>query len=176
MRENNEKRDLTQIVPTNRNYGYEMMQQNIRELKRAYPFLDIGNIGYSVLGKEIPYIKIGNGTKHILYHAGIHANEWITTVLLMKFIENFCISYIFNTTIGGYLAQDLFHQASVYIVPMVNPDGVDLVTGNVDKNSKIYRNYESIAYRYVAIPFPNGWKANFNGVDLKNYQPSRKVL
>ena len=92
MQENDEKRDLIEIVPTNRNYGYEMMQQNIRELKRAYPFLEIGNIGYSILGKEIPYIKIGNGIKHILYQASIHANEWITSALLMKFIENFMIT------------------------------------------------------------------------------------
>ena len=34
------------------------MKQNIRELKRAYPFLEIKTAGHSVLGKPIPYIKI----------------------------------------------------------------------------------------------------------------------
>lgn len=164
--------DLIEIVPTNQKYSYEIMKHNINELKIAYPFLETGNIGYSVLGKEIPYIRIGNGGKEVLYHASIHANEWITSVVLMKFVENFCRAYIFNSNIFGYPAQNLFNQVSLYIVPMLNPDGVDLVTGNVDKNSSIYRNYEVISQSFPTIPFPDGWKANFNGVDLNLQFPA----
>ena len=76
-----EENDTIHIVPINQNYSYEKLKQNMNELKRAYPFLEMGRIGYSVLGKEIPYIRIGKGTKEVLYHAGIHANEWITSVL-----------------------------------------------------------------------------------------------
>jgi len=170
MQEN--RNDLIEIVPINQEYSYDLMKHNINELKRAYPFLKVGNIGYSVLGKEIPYIKIGNGEKEILYHASIHANEWITSVLLMKFIENFCRSYIFSESIQGYSAQELFNQISLYIVPMVNPDGVDLVTGNVDKNSSAYRNYEKISKGFPEVAFPDGWKANFNGVDLNLQFPA----
>ena len=174
MQEN--EQDLIKIVQTNKNYYYATLMHNINELKRAYPFLEIGNIGESVLGKKIPYIKIGNGIRKVLYHGGIHSNEWITSLLLMKFVEEFCKSYIFDTTIYGYFAQELFSKVSLYIVPMVNPDGIDLVTGNVEKNTNIYQNYVTIANQYVDIPFPDGWKANFNGVDLKNYQPVCKVL
>lgn len=172
MRENNEEEDIIEIVPTNQKYHYDLMKQNIKELKRAYPFLEIKTAGYSVLGKPIPYIKIGNGEKQILYHASIHANEWITSVLLMKFIENFCKAYIFNQTLQGYSVRRLFQNTSLYIIPMVNPDGVDLVTGNVDKKSEIYQNYVDIAYKFPSIPFPDGWKANFNGVDLNLQFPA----
>ena len=168
--------DLIEIVPTKQKYSYEIMKHNINELKIAYPFLETGNIGYSVLGKEIPYIRIGNGGKEVLYHASIHANEWITSVVLMKFVENFCRAYIFNSNIFGYPAQILFNHVSLYVVPMLNPDGVDLVTGHIDKNTSIYRNYEIISQNFPTIPFPDGWKANFNGVDFKNYQPFYKVL
>ena len=176
MQENRQESDTIEIIPINQQYGYDLMKQNINELKRAYPFLEIRTAGYSVLGKPIPYIKIGNGTKQVLYHASIHANEWITSVLLMKFIENFCRAYIFNQTLQGYSVRELFKNISLYIIPMVNPDGVDVVTGNVDPKSKIYQNYVDIAYKFSNIPFPEGWKANFNGVDLKNYQPVCKVL
>lgn len=160
-----------EIVPTNVNYNYTILQNNINNLQNTYKFLKIGNIGYSVLGKKIPYIKIGKGRKKVLYHAGIHANEWITSNLLMKFIENFCKAYTLNKNIYSYSAKDLFNKTTLYIVPMVNPDGIDLVTGNISKKDNIYKDYINIAKSYTNIPFPDGWKANFNGVDLKIYQP-----
>lgn len=164
------------IVPTNRQYHYSLMMQNIQSLKNEYPFLEIGNIGYSTLGKQIPYIKIGSGSRKIMYNAGIHANEYICCILLMKFIENLCQEYVINGRIYGQNVRVLFEKVSLYIVPMLNPDGVDLVTGHLDKSSNVYKNYVAIASNYSDIPFPNGWKANFNGVDLKNYQPLLCIL
>ncbi len=99
----------------------------------------------------------------------IHTNEWITSVLLMKFIEDFCIAYSSDEKIYGYSPRDLFNSTSLYIVPMVNPDGIDLVTGNLDKNGYVYKNYMTLASNYPDIPFPNGWKANFKGESLINF-------
>ena len=90
----------------------------------------------------------------------------------MKFIEEFCKAYIFNGTIYWVNAQYLFEKVSLYIVPMVNPDGVDLVTGHVDKNSSVYQNYLFIGRQFPSVPFPDGWKANFNGVDLNLQFPA----
>ena len=167
------KNDITEIVPTNESYNYKILQKNIEELKNTYSFLKVGSIGHSVLQKEIPYIKIGSGKKEILYHGGIHANEWITSTLLMKFIENFSKAVKLNEIIYGQPAKYLFNMVSLYIVPMVNPDGIDLVTGNVNEKSNIYKNYLNISKTYENITFPNGWKANFNGVDLNLQFPAR---
>ena len=43
------------IVPTNVAYSSCLMLNNIEQLKKRYSFLSSGNIGYSVLGKPIPY-------------------------------------------------------------------------------------------------------------------------
>lgn len=164
--------NLTNIVPTNVPYTYKLLMENIRDLKNKYSFLQVGSIGNSVLGKNIPYIKLGNGSKETMYFASIHANEWITSVLLMKFIENFCIQYVAGGSIYGYNARELFSQVSLYIVPMLNPDTVDLVTGFLKPGDPIYENYRFISNNFPQIPFPSGWKANFNGVDLNLQFPA----
>lgn len=164
------------IVPTNIAYSSCLLRNNIEQLKKRYNFLITGNIGYSVLGKPISYIRLGAGQKEVMYSSSIHANEWITSVILMKFVEDYARAYKNNDFIYGYSVKELFNNVSIYIVPMVNPDGVDLVTGVIPENTGVYNNFRDISLKFPNIPFPSGWKANFNGVDLKNSQPFCKVL
>lgn len=161
------------IVPTDIQYGYNILSINLDGLKNKYPFLDIGNIGFSALGRTIPYVRFGRGQKQVFYSASIHANEWITSMLLMKYLENLCAAYENNTTIFDYRARYIFENVSIYLVPMCNPDGVDLVAGNIEKYMPdIYEYTKSLSANYPDIPFPNGWKANINGIDLNLQFPA----
>jgi len=160
------------IVTSNSNYTYEKYKNNLIELKQKYDFLEIGSIGKSILGKDIWGIKIGKGNKKVFYNGAIHANEWITAVLLMKFLENYSKAYNSKSKLNEYDSAEIYNSVSLYLVPMVNPDGVDLVTGGLKNVEKEYREYEKIANNFPRIPFPDGWKSNFNGVDLNLQFPA----
>ena len=97
----------------------------------------------------------------------------------MKFLENLSKSYVNGIQIYGKDPRELFSEVSLYLVPIVNPDGVDLVTGLIAPGSRAYSGAQAIANDFPDIPFPSGWKANIEGVDLKTFQPYKskeKVL
>ncbi len=159
------------IVPTSVNYSARLNDEVMRELVGRYPFIQMGTIGRSAMGKEIPYLKIGNGTREVFYNASFHANEWITTPVLLKFAEDYAKAYEAGGTLFGANARRLFERFSLYLVPMVNPDGVDLVTG-VLSEGEYYERAREIALDYPQIPFPDGWKANLEGIDLNLQFPA----
>lgn len=159
------------VVPTDVPYTYTLLTYICEGLLMRYPFLSGGVIGKSVMGKSIPYLRIGQGKDEVFYNASHHANEWITTPLLLKFLEEYSESFANGGSLYGTLAAQLFKKATLYIVPMVNPDGVDLVNG-VLRNDRYKNETLKISARYPDIPYPNGWKANIAGVDLNLQYPA----
>lgn len=136
-----------------------------------YPFLVQGQIGNSVMGKPISYLQIGTGDTQVFYNASFHANEWITTPVLLKFAEEYARAFATGRRLYQAQASWLFYGFTLYLVPMVNPDGVDLVTGVLEEG-EYYRKARQIASDYPQIPFPNGWKANIDGIDLNLQFPA----
>ena len=53
---------------------------------------------------------------------------------------------------------------------MVDPDGVNLVTGQIPAGSTLYENAEKL--NTFGLPFPEGWKANIAGTDLNLNYPA----
>lgn len=160
------------IVPIDMTYPYRILIMNLEALQRKYPFIETFYYGESVLGKRLPYIKLGTGSNTVFYSASIHANEWINSVVFMKFVEDFCEAYVNNQTLRGYNVREIFENSTIYLAPMLNPDGVDLVTGVISQSLPSYREAVEISRDYPSIPFPSGWKANIRGVDLNLQFPA----
>lgn len=157
------------VISTDIPYSSGVMHANLASLKRRFAFLESGIAGKSVLGKDIPFARFGRGPVRVLYNAAHHANEWITAPLLMLFFEDLCRAKARGESLGGFFAQELFERVSLYIVPMVNPDGVNLVTGQIRPESAAYRAAWEMR---GTLPFPSAWKANIRGVDLNNNYPA----
>ena len=103
-------------------FSSNLLYENLQILKQAYPFLQTGSIGKSVLRKDIPFVRVGRGQKEVFYSASYHANEWITSILLLEFLYEYCAAIQNNSTIWNFNARRLFNSISIYIVPLVNPD------------------------------------------------------
>lgn len=160
------------VVPTDMPFTSELLQVCIQGLLVRYPFLSQRRIATTAYGRPVTALRLGEGPRSVLYNASHHANEWITTPVLMKFLEQYALAISVNGRIFGADAQQLWRRTQLWLVPMVDPDGVDLVTGAIAPGSQQYNAALRIAERYPDIPFPNGWKANLLGVDLNLNYPA----
>ncbi|MCL2342476.1 MAG: peptidoglycan-binding protein, partial [Firmicutes bacterium] len=81
------------VVPTEIGYSGALISYIVRGLFARYPFLRVGVIGRSVLGQPVWALNFGAGENRVLYNASHHANEWITTPVLLKFLEELAEAY-----------------------------------------------------------------------------------
>ncbi|MEY7999102.1 M14 family metallopeptidase [Clostridium sp. Mt-5] len=166
------------VVNTNINYTYNVLETDLMGLEARYPFMTVGSAGQSVLGRQLYYVRLGVGDNQVSYNGSHHALEWITTPLLMKFIENFARAYSEGRNIRGYNIGDIWSRSSIYIVPMVNPDGVELVLNGLTSDNPFYR--DLIRWNSGSTDFSKDWEANNRGVDINhnynaNWQLSKEA-
>ena len=159
------------VVPTSIDYCSELVAYCVRGLAARYPFLRVDSIGRSVLGRPLWSLSLGSGENRVLYTAEHHANEWITTPLLLRFTEELAAAYATGGELFGRSAAQLLDYAALCLIPAVNPDGMDLVTGEL-RSGESWQRARQIAADYPRYPFPSGWKANIRGVDLNLQYPA----
>jgi len=109
-------------------------------------------IGKSILGTPIPCIKLGQKDECTLFVGAHHGMEHITAGILLNFAEN---------ATNSPMSED---HDSIYIVPMINPDGCEFAINGIGaaphlKNELLRMNGGS--------DFSH-WQANARGVDLNH--------
>ena len=143
---------------------YSALMMRAKALEEGFPFLRVGTLGNSVLGRPIPLLSIGTGERKCLYVATHHAMEWITTLLLMRFTNDFCTACMQNTTVGGITPKQLLNTHTLLIVPMLNPDGTDYQLNGIAANNPLR---ERLLKMNGSADFSH-WQANARGVDLNH--------
>ena len=160
------------IVKTDIPMTSERLNETIDELLRTYPIFRSEVLTTTAFGRPVRTLVAGEGERQVIFSASHHANEWITTPVILKFMEELAEAYQTGGKIWGVDARTILKYTTVHTVPMVNPDGVDLVTGAIPPDSEQYRSARYLAENYPNIPFPDGWKANLLGVDLNLQYPA----
>jgi g-D-glutamyl-meso-diaminopimelate peptidase len=154
-------------IETNAPCDDHRLKKMISDLKKTYPFITIHTIGTSVLGKSIQEIRVGKGNKKVHLNGTFHANEWITSLVLMRLLNSYLLLLTKGLSIIGENPLAWYHNVELSIVPMVNPDGVDLVLNGPpleisDNVMKLNEGSEEFVH----------WKANIRGVDLNKQYPA----
>ena len=160
------------IVNTGVPITSELNQRYLQQIAEKYPFTKLEEVGVTDFQRPIWMLTIGTGKRHVLFTAAHHANEWITALVLLKYAEDLADAIQKGGILFGQRAKEMADAVMIHIIPLVNPDGVDLVTGAMVPESAQYLLARELARKYPAIPFPEGWKANLLGVDLNLNYPA----
>ena len=160
------------IVNTTVPITVQSCQEMIRALADTYPDVRTQLLGRTAFQRPISSLVIGSGPRQVLYSASHHANEWITSLVLLKYAEDLAQAAQTGGQIFGRSARELLDRVTIHMVPMVDPDGVDLVAGAIDPADISYALAQRISGEFPAIPFPSGWKANLLGTDLNLNYPA----
>lgn len=150
-------------------YDFATFSTDLRRLVSLYPFMKVETIGRTVLGRPIYEVLVGKGERHIHLNGAFHANEWLTSAVVMQFLNDYLLALVNGETMRGLLPANFYESVTLSLVPMVNPDGVDLVIHGSTAAGKERENV--LAFNHYSENF-HDWKANIRGVDLNNQFPA----
>jgi len=145
---------------------YKRMMTCLDLFAERYPFLSVTTAGTSLYGRTIPMLRLGEESSHctVLYVGAHHGMEWMTTSLLLRFVNEYCEYYKTARQVFSINMQHLFRSRILCIIPMLNPDGVDIQLHGSDASPIPDR-----------LKIMNGgstdfsrWQANGRGVDLNH--------
>lgn len=156
------------IVSTDhQKYSYNEMIQDLEQLQETYPeciSFELKDTTYQ--GRQIPLVYFGNkeASKKIMMTASIHAREYMTSLLVMAMMEYYA-KYYNTESFEGVKYSALFSDVCLIILPMVNPDGVEIsqkgVGGAVTQDVKDW-----LLSEIKKGNKPEMIKANARGVDI----------
>lgn len=121
----------------------------------------------SILGKEIPVLRLGRGKSTVVYVSAQRGTDGVLCEVLLDFVRDFVKQYKRNAKPFGTALSYLFSERTVFVVPMLNPDGVGYVREGVLEDNPLS---ERVLRMSEEGDF-SAWEANARGVDLThNYQ------
>ena len=117
-------------------FDYEKLCGALQELQKD-PAVQLLTLGKSILGREIPLLSLGKGRRAVLYVGGIRGTEGEVARLLTDFAADYLRQLMRNATVFEHSMQYLFEERRIYLVPMLDPDGVSYVKEGVGEENPL---------------------------------------
>lgn len=148
------------------------ISEMVYALRAQYRFLNVLPIGHSALGKPIYALVLGDSRERVLYAAAFHAQEWITSLILLRLCERICHTLRVGERLADIDLRRALGGRGLMFVPLVNPDGVDIARHGAAAAGL----YEPEVYRLGGDVYGK-WQANARGVDLNhNFAAGWEIL
>ena len=141
------------------------MLEYIDWLCERYAFLAYNYLGNSILGRGIPLLSIGQGKRAFLYVGAHHGMEWMTSLILLRFVTELCDAHANRRAPYGVCTSPLLEHCTLHIVPMLNPDGVEYQLHGPGEENPLY---ERVLRMNGGSADFSHWQANARGVDLNH--------
>lgn len=116
----------------------------------------------SILGKEIPVLRLGRGKSAVVYVAAQRGTEGVLSAVLLDFVRDYVKQYQRNGKPFGTALSYLFAERTVFVIPMLNPDGVGYVREGVLEDNPLSERVRRMSGENSL----SAWEANARGVDL----------
>ncbi len=157
------------IIDPHIRVSYDVLVEQCNLLAEEYP--ELVSVFYpakSVEERKIPVITLGRGSRAIFYSASIHASEFITTNILINMVDRYAAGYYSDSREPGYISfRELLDNVTFYIVPQINPDGVNIAQNGYHASES----YPVWTYSRQGLGYASTYKANVRGVDLNRNFP-----
>lgn len=131
-------------------------------LREEYPFLSVGELGKSVLGRSVFVLQLGEPRERVLYASGFRGTDWGSTLLLLSFAKALCQALDTGTRISDIDVRRALLGRGVLFVPCVNPDGMEIAIHGPAAARELAGCVDGLEGDTSA------WQANARGVDLNH--------
>ncbi|WP_299896132.1 M14 family zinc carboxypeptidase [uncultured Aquimarina sp.] len=151
------------------NYKQSAISGRYIHLEHIKPLIDtisqkaeIEQLGSSENDEPIYLIKIGTGSKKLLFWSQMHGNESTTTKAIFDFLK--MLSDDFNE-----LSKDILKHCTLYIIPILSPDGARLYTRlnynkvDLNRDAQNRTQKESIVLRELIDSIQPDYAFNLHG-------------
>lgn len=124
-----------EIQIKDRFFKHNLMCNLLDSIKNKKNF-SIEETGLSTMGRSINLIKWGNGPRRVFLWSQMHGNEATATMALADLINFLSQNGIYNEIIDS-----LDKNCTLYILPMLNPDGAEIFTRRNEMEIDINRDF-----------------------------------
>ncbi|MEZ4897037.1 MAG: M14 family zinc carboxypeptidase [Saprospiraceae bacterium] len=114
--------DYLEATITNRRFKHRDIEPLIAKTVTHPEFL-VKTAGYSVQGRPIYLVRAGHGPHTILLWSQMHGDESTATMAIMDLFNFLTADDDFNS-----IRENIFNNLTIYLIPMLNPDGAEQFT------------------------------------------------